>query len=458
MKKNFVKNKTEYDALVDILRNKNLEFNKDIKYRLKRKARYFLLLNNMLYYRDDSIFKNHKLVIHLEDENSMETRAKEIHEKSHIGFNKMESICKEIFFCIKRDIIRNVVRDCEVCRFSFPMKTSDKTSHVIASFPNQRFQIDLIDLKKISDINEDYKYILSVIDIYSRFGIVRALKSKSGGIIANTLREIFYEYGPCQILQSDNGLEFKNAHVQELCEEFNITQIHGRPNHPQSQGIVERFNQTITRFISKQLNNEKDKIWYDKLKKVVYYYNITAHAAFKKSPFVKYRNIKGFNTIIPDLNEILPNSGENKNSAEMKMTSNLEEIAKLIPNSEENSAKNAVETPVLIETHESNMISDFESEDEFLKSWVVGEKNLNEKYYKRMDKKMNVHDSKYDFCIGKKVRVYKDFGTNPSLKLDKFESKYKDIAIISQILSNNRALITYEDGKTEIVKMSQIKK
>ncbi|KAG0436457.1 Retrovirus-related Pol polyprotein from transposon [Dictyocoela muelleri] len=143
--------------------------------------------------------------------------------------------------------------------------------------------------------NNDYKYILSVIDIYSRFGFARPLIKKEGKDVANSLKDIFYEHRPCKFLQSDNGTEFKNKYIKEICEQFNIEQIHGRTNHPKSQGIVRRFNQTITKFLSKLLFNEDEKNWIKQLNKVIYNYNITIHSSSKKSSFEKYKNIKGFN-------------------------------------------------------------------------------------------------------------------------------------------------------------------
>ena len=66
-----------------------------------------------------------------------------------------------------------------------------------------------------------YKYIMSVIDIFSRFVFLRPLQSKESAEIAENLRNIYNEHGPPEILPSDQGTEFKGV-VKTLCEALNV--------------------------------------------------------------------------------------------------------------------------------------------------------------------------------------------------------------------------------------------
>lgn len=65
------------------------------------------------------------------------------------------------------------------------------------------------------------------------------------------MRMLFMMEGAPSIVQSDNGGEFKNATIRGLYEEFNVIARYSRPRHPQSQGIVEKSNQTLMRRLSK---------------------------------------------------------------------------------------------------------------------------------------------------------------------------------------------------------------
>jgi len=77
------------------------------------------------------------------------------------------------------------------------------------------------------------------------------LKTKSAIEARDCLKSLILSEGAMAILQTDNGKEFRNIKVTELCGEFQIRHVYGRPRHPQNQGQVERANQTLTRALSK---------------------------------------------------------------------------------------------------------------------------------------------------------------------------------------------------------------
>ena len=86
-----------------------------------------------------------------------------------------------------------------------------------ASQVMERNQIDLVDLRNLAEIcvGTKYNYVLSVIDVFSRFLFLRPLETKSSDEIAAHLHNIYNLVGPPRILQSDQGKEFKGA-VQKL--------------------------------------------------------------------------------------------------------------------------------------------------------------------------------------------------------------------------------------------------
>ena len=111
-----------------------------------------------------------------------------------------------------------------------------------------------------------------------------------------SFKKLCWNEGTPLILHTDNGLEFSNSLLDNFCKEKNILFVHGRPRHPQSQGQVERFNQTICRKLSKTLY-EKEKNWLDVLQELVYAYNLSIHRATSRTPFCSFRNRDGFNSV-----------------------------------------------------------------------------------------------------------------------------------------------------------------
>ena len=83
-----------------------------------------------------------------------------------------------------------------------------------------------------------------MIDFFSRFLWLRPLESKSSQVIAIELKCNHMEYGSPEIIQCDQGGEFKNA-LKLLCDRMNIKLIYSRPRHNQSQFKVERYYRAL---------------------------------------------------------------------------------------------------------------------------------------------------------------------------------------------------------------------
>ena len=84
-----------------------------------------------------------------------------------------------------------------------------------------------------------YRYVLSVMDVFSRYCRLRPLEKKASHHVSQALKAIYAEHGPPDRLQSDRGSEFEGK-VRPLCKALKIKLIKSRPYHPQSQGKVER--------------------------------------------------------------------------------------------------------------------------------------------------------------------------------------------------------------------------
>ena len=83
---------------------------------------------------------------------------------------------------------------------------------------DDQWQMDLADMADVKSKNNDMGYILTCIDILSRFAWARPLKTKSGENVAAAIADIFRTSGgriPRRI-QTDEGREFYNQHVKQL--------------------------------------------------------------------------------------------------------------------------------------------------------------------------------------------------------------------------------------------------
>lgn len=145
------------------------------------------------------------------------------------------------------------------------------------------WQIDLCDLSKLSVFNRGYKFLLTVIDVFSRYAFVRPLKNKTGLEVSKAIEHIFEtEKRKPNSLSSDLGTEFYNANVNLILEKRNIKlfSIHGEPK----MALVERFNRTLKTKMWKYFTSHNTKKYINVLPNLVSSYNNSRHRIIGMAP------------------------------------------------------------------------------------------------------------------------------------------------------------------------------
>ena len=112
---------------------------------------------------------------------------------------------------------------------------------VLPDKPGHRWQIDIINMKYLEGKYQidTYRYLLQIIDVYSRYNMPEPLKSKTSKDVAIALEKVILNHVSPLNIQCDNGAEFRGPEMKRLISKYNINLIHGRPYHPQSQGKCE---------------------------------------------------------------------------------------------------------------------------------------------------------------------------------------------------------------------------
>ncbi len=89
-------------------------------------------------------------------------------------------------------------------------------------------------------------YVVVMVDMFSRYVILAPIKEKTPRAVAHAVvsRPICEHTAP-RVLLSDNGAEFRNKVLAEICTQFGITQTFPVVYHPASNGLVERTNRKI---------------------------------------------------------------------------------------------------------------------------------------------------------------------------------------------------------------------
>jgi hypothetical protein len=126
---------------------------------------------------------------------------------------------------------------------------------IIANQPFDHIAIDLAG-PFTTTINKEH-WLLIIIDIHSRFVLLRTLIDKSAASVADTLLKVFFDFGFPRIIQSDNGTEFVNHIIKKITQTARIDHRLITPYHPRANGAAERTVQTAKLLILKLIKGIK---------------------------------------------------------------------------------------------------------------------------------------------------------------------------------------------------------
>lgn len=94
-------------------------------------------------------------------------------------------------------------------------------------------------------------YILVVGDYFTRWMEAYPIPNQEATTVAKKLTdEFFFRFSPPEQLHSDQGRQFESQLIAEICKLLGIKKTHTTAYHPQSDGLVERFNRTLLGMLS----------------------------------------------------------------------------------------------------------------------------------------------------------------------------------------------------------------
>uniref|UniRef100_H3B522 Gypsy retrotransposon integrase-like protein 1 n=1 Tax=Latimeria chalumnae TaxID=7897 RepID=H3B522_LATCH len=148
--------------------------------------------------------------------------------------------------------------------------------------PFQKVAADILELPITSCNN---CYVLVVQDYFTKYVNLFALPDQRTMTVAKYLFENYIrEHGIPESLHTDQGCQFESDVVKHLCQLLGIRKTRTNPYHPQSDGMVERFNRTLIDQLSKTLLEHSGE-WDDYLNQVALAYNTSTHSSTGFTPF-----------------------------------------------------------------------------------------------------------------------------------------------------------------------------
>lgn len=162
-------------------------------------------------------------------------------------------------------------------RYKFPRR------RVVVGGIDHQWQADLADVSQLQGHNQGISFLLTVIDVFSKYAWVVPIKRKTQHLVAEAFASIFEQGRKPLVLQTDQGKEFLNNTVQNLLKEENI-QFFTTYNVETKASVVERFNRTLKTRMWKYFTEHQTRNFISVLPQLVQAYNHTYHRSIGMAP------------------------------------------------------------------------------------------------------------------------------------------------------------------------------
>ena len=238
----------------------------------------------------------------------------------HFGIEPMYEKIKKRFYWkkMKRDI-RKYVKTCIECQKRGNKGCKGKLNPIKINGIFERIGIDFVGpLPRTAKGN---KYICVITEYLTKWPEAKEMKEATAENVVKFLYEtIICRYGCPKIILSDRGTHFNNKLVDGLCQKFEIKHKLSLPYHPQTNGLVERFNRTLCEALAK-LSQEENK-WDNYIESVLFAYRTMKHGTTGKTPFYM---MFGHEATLP-IDEIEKDEEQNGLNEDMEILTRFYEI------------------------------------------------------------------------------------------------------------------------------------
>lgn len=164
-----------------------------------------------------------------------------------------------------------------------PIRKKFPRRQTIVSSIDAQWQCDLIVLNGLKKYNDGYVYLLTCIDVLSKYAWVLPLKTKTGETLVKAFQEIFAGGRKPDRLQTDKGSEFRNRAFQAYLKKEGVA-FFVTENDDIKAAIVERFNRTLKEKLWRYFTKVNKLRYVEILSQIVEGYNNSYHRSIKRAP------------------------------------------------------------------------------------------------------------------------------------------------------------------------------
>ena len=186
--------------------------------------------------------------------------------------------------------VRTYIASCTICLArKSPCPRRAPMGHVKVGHRWERVAMDLLDMSVTTA--QGNRYVLVMVDCFSRWTEACPLPNKTSQSVADAFfNQVVCRFGMPSVIHSDQGREFDNTIMQELCLLCGSHKRRTTPYHPESDGMVERFNRTLLMMLDMFAGKNRED-WDDLLPAVMMAYRSSVHESTGFSPYHVWRRM-----------------------------------------------------------------------------------------------------------------------------------------------------------------------
>ena len=258
--------------------------------------------------------------------------AHEIPLAGHLGKDKTaKRILQRFYWPTVHKDVTEFCRSCEQCQKSTKRREprAPLIPLPIVSEPFRRIAMDVVG--PLPRSRSGNRYILVLCDYATRYPEAVPLRSIDAEHVAEEIVKVFTRVGVPEEILTDQGSNFTSQLLMEVYRLLHIHPIRTSPYHPQTDGLVERFNQTLKSMLSKAVTTE-GKDWDKLIPYLLFAYREVPQSSTGFSPFelVYGRAVRGPLDILRESWEASRRSSESVVSHVLMMREKLAQMSELV--------------------------------------------------------------------------------------------------------------------------------
>lgn len=218
----------------------------------------------------------------------------------------LDRLCERIWFPRMRQYVEKYIECCIPCLYAKPL--AGRKPGFLYPIEKRPIPFDTIHIDHLGPFEKSglgNLHILVIIDAFSKYCLLKPVKSTKTRYIVTYLENQFLLFGVPRRIISDRGSAFTSRRFKEFCRKHNIKHIQNAVATPRANGQVERIHQSIIAGLTATQSLQQ---WDKETPKLQFAMNNTTHRTLNKTP---HQVLMGYSPITPAectlVNEIIDN-------------------------------------------------------------------------------------------------------------------------------------------------------